>query len=66
MAKKKENTALTAQNNGFTALADTDFSQMVSDELEGLDIGFERIKIPSGGATMFELPSEGDAPYALT
>ena len=58
---KKENTALTAQNNGFNTLANIDFSQMVSDELDGLDIGFERIKIPSGGATMFELPSEGDA-----
>ena len=62
---KKENTALIAQNNGFTALADMDFSQMVSDELEGLDIGFERIKIPSGGAIMFELPSEGDDPESV-
>ena len=63
---KKESTAtgapcaLIAQNNSFSALANSDFSQMVSDELDGLDIGFERIKIPSGGATMFELPSEGD------
>jgi len=61
MAKKKENTDLAIQNNsGYLALADRDFSQMVSDELDGLDIGFERIKIPSGGATMYELPTEGD------
>jgi hypothetical protein len=60
MKSKHESTALTAQNNGFEALADNDFSRIVSDELDGLDIGFERIKIPSGGATMYELPSEDD------
>ena len=58
MSTKKENTALAVQNAGFTALANSDFSQMVSDELDGLDINFERIKIPSGGATVFELPGE--------
>ena len=51
---------LITQTNSFTALAASDFSRMVSDEMDGLDIGFERIKIPSGGATMFELPGEGE------
>jgi len=61
MAKKKEDAALAVQNSsGYLALAGYDFSQLVSDELDGLDIGFERIKIPSGGATMYELPTEGD------
>ena len=61
MSTKNENTALAVQEkSGFLALTDCDFSQLVSDELEGLDIGFERVKIPSGGATMFELPSDGD------
>jgi len=59
----KENTAITT--SGFTALANTDFSNTISDELEGLDVSFERIKIPSGGATIFELPSEGDDPETV-
>ena len=64
MKQKKENTALTTQNSdtnqpgGFVALANQDFMAMVGDELDGLDIGFERIKIPSGGVTMYEMPAE--------
>ena len=58
MSKNNENTALAVQNPGFTAIANTDFTAMVSDEMEGLDINIERIKIPSGGATVFELPGE--------
>ncbi|GHV07630.1 hypothetical protein FACS1894217_08780 [Clostridia bacterium] len=45
---------------GFNALANTDFAAMCNEELDGLDLSFERVKIPSGGATMFELPTEGD------
>jgi hypothetical protein len=51
-------TALTAQNNSFITLEDNGFAAMITDELNGLDVGFERIKIPSGGATMFEMPAE--------
>ena len=54
----EENTALSVQTNGFVALANSDFAAMVNEELDGLDIGFERIKIPSGGVTMFEMPAE--------
>jgi len=60
MSKQNENTAIVEQNSGFLALANTDFAALVSEELAGLDIGFERIKIPSGGATMFEMPAEAD------
>jgi hypothetical protein len=61
MATKKENTALAVQEStGFAVLANTDFSAMVSDELDGLDLTFERVKIPSGGSTAFELPTEGE------
>ena len=35
----------------------------MAEELEGLEDGFDRVKIPSGGATMFELPGdEADEP----
>jgi hypothetical protein len=66
MAKNKE-TALTAQGNedsavsGFMALANIDVAGMMAEELEGLDAGFERIKIPSAGSTMFEVPTEDPA-----
>jgi hypothetical protein len=60
MATQKENNALIAQTGGFTALANTDFSAMVSGELDGLDLSFERVKIPAGGSTAFELPTEGE------
>jgi hypothetical protein len=61
MATKKESAAIAVQNNtGFAVLADTDFSAMMSEELDGLDLTFECVKIPSGGSTAFELPTEGD------
>jgi hypothetical protein len=60
MAKNNENTALAVQNSGFNALADTNLAAMVSEEMEGLDLDFERVKIPSGGSTSFELPAEDE------
>ncbi|GHV49242.1 hypothetical protein FACS189499_10200 [Clostridia bacterium] len=61
MSKTTENTALAVQNNsGYAALANVNFSAMLGDELDGLDLSFERVKIPSGGGTVFELPTEGD------
>lgn len=59
MAIKKE-TALQAQNTGYLALANTDLGSMMAEELDGLDMGFERIKIPSAGSTVFEMPGEGE------
>lgn len=58
MADKKE-TALQAQEaGGFAQLANSDIATMMSEELDGLDAGFERIKIPSAGSTVFEMPAE--------
>lgn len=59
MAKNKNETALAAQNNnGFNQLADMNMAEMMAEELDGLDAGFERIKIPSAGSTVFEVPGE--------
>lgn len=44
--------------NAFSALADFNLNDSMSEELDGLNMTFERIKIPAGGATMFELPGE--------
>ena len=42
-------------NSGFLAVKDFNLNNMVSQEMEGLNVSFERIKIPSGGTTI-ELP----------
>jgi len=66
MATNKKETALaTAQKSGFLTLADTDFGGLLADELDGLDVSFERIKIPSAGSTVFEMPGEDGEPDAI-
>ena len=55
-----KNTALQAQNTGFLALAHNNIGAMMAEELDGLDAGFERIKIPAAGSIVFEMPGEGD------
>lgn len=50
----------------FAALPDFNLASAISEELNGLDEGFERIKIPAGGSTVFELPgAEGDETEAV-
>ena len=48
----------TKQPTGFLALRDFDFSSVISEEMEGLNAFFERIKMPSGDTTLFQIPSE--------
>lgn len=57
--------ALQAQSTGFLSLADTDFGGLMAEELDGLDVGFDRIKIPSAGSTVFEVPGESGEPDAV-
>jgi hypothetical protein len=47
------------------ALADTDFGGLMAEELDGLDLTFERIKIPSAGSTVFEMPGEDGEPDSV-
>ena len=47
------------KNLGYMNLANFNVSEGFSDELIGLESGFDRIKIPAGGGTTFEL-SEND------
>lgn len=61
MATKKESTAIAVQkDSGFTALANSSFSTMVSEELDGLDLSFERIKIVNN-ANLYAIPAENDS-----
>lgn len=57
---KKNTEITTVSNSGYLALKDFNFSDIVSGEMDGLAASFERIKIPAGGMTMFEIP--GDNP----
>ena len=53
-------------NTGFLALADFNMNEGMAEELDGLEGGFDRVKIPAGGATMFELPGdEADEPETV-
>ena len=55
--ENKEN-ALTVQGNGYLNLADNDFGKVMAEELDGLDVTFEKIKIPSAGSITFEVPDD--------
>lgn len=56
MSKKNEITI--TENTGFMALQDFDLGTALTEEMAGLSATFERIKIPSGGGTVFEIPGE--------
>ena len=47
-----------AVTDGFTALANFDLNAAMNDELSGMDMSFDRIKIPAAGSTVFEVPGE--------
>lgn len=57
MSEKKE-MELTTQGTGFLLLANMNMAQVLAEELDGLDAGFERIKIPSAGSTVYEIPGD--------
>jgi hypothetical protein len=69
MAKKKDELAVqeeTAITTGFEAYQDADIIEIIQDELDGLDVNFEKIKIPSGGVTVFQVPSgDPDVPETV-
>ncbi|HOG02031.1 MAG TPA: hypothetical protein PKW29_13090, partial [Clostridia bacterium] len=51
-------TEITTTTSGFLKLHDFNMSAAMAEELDGLNVNFERIKIPAGGSTVFELPGE--------
>ena len=58
MVIKMSNNESTIKNQGYMGIANFNISDGFSEELAGLDSGFDRIKIPAGGGTMFEIPSD--------
>lgn len=64
--KNNENTAITTLNSAFLALKDFNLNDALTEELTGLSGSFERIKIPAGGMTVFEIPGENpDSPETV-
>jgi hypothetical protein len=54
----KESLALQERNPGYLALFNSGFSTMMAEELDGLDLQFEKIKIPSGGVLTYVVTDE--------
>lgn len=57
--KNVETTDMTVAT-GYAALANTDTLGDAAEDLAGLTLTFDRIKIPAGGSTAFEIPGEND------
>jgi len=59
MSDTKKNNEL-METSGFAALKGSDALENAAEDLAGLDLTFDRIKIPAGGSTAFEVPGDGD------
>lgn len=59
MSESKKNNEI-MENSGFAALMDGDALEDAATDLAGLQLTFDRIKIPAGGSTAFEIPGDGD------
>lgn len=57
MAKNNE-IATVNSNESFLALRDFNLSDVMAEEMNGLSASFERVKIPIGGGTVFEIPGD--------
>lgn len=65
MAMKEQNNTNTTNNelatmNGFAMLNDKDLIADVTEDLQGLTLTYDRIRIPAGGLTAFEVPGDDE------
>lgn len=61
MSDNKSTTTEIAVTGGFAALEGLDIlNEALADDCQGLDFSFDRIKIPSGGSTAFEVPGDDE------
>ena len=58
MARKTKELISMGPTTGYLALRIFDFNSTISEEMDGLNAFFERVKMPSGDTTLFQLPSE--------
>ncbi|MCC8104456.1 MAG: hypothetical protein LIO99_00275 [Clostridiales bacterium] len=62
---KKDNTELSV-SGGFAALANMDvLNEALADDCQGLEFAFDRVRLPAGGGTAFEIPSEEGDDYEM-
>lgn len=61
---EQKNTEI-VEAGGFAALAGQDVLADLTDDLQGLELSFDRIKIPSGGSTAFEVPGDDEEDVTL-
>lgn len=58
MSENKNNEI--AVTEGFAALANMDvLNEAMVEDCQGLEFSFDRVKLPAGGGTAFEIPTEG-------
>ena len=56
---KNKNTTLTTTTSGYLALANNQLlEEVMAEECAGLEFTLDRVKLPAGGGTAFEVPSE--------
>jgi len=58
----ENNSMVRVENQGYMALKSFDFKAVMAEEMDGLNTFFERIKMPSGETTLYQLPSETEEP----
>ena len=58
MAKKTNELATISKTTGFMALQNFDVESTIAKEMDGLTAAFDVIKIPIGGVTLFEMPTD--------
>lgn len=60
MAKvvKENKSMVNIEKSGYLALKEFDFQTTIAAEMDGLSAFFERVKMPSGGTTFYQLPSD--------
>lgn len=59
MTPQSDNTSMESVNFQLPAVVDSSFtSEDLADDMEGLQMSFQRIKIPSGGNLVFEIPTD--------
>ena len=60
MTYNNENALAEVQNFTLPAMVESDCSnEELSEDFDGLQMSFQRVKIPSGGALPFEVPGGG-------
>ena len=59
MTTQTNNTSMEPINFQLPAVVDSSFtSEDLADDMDGLQMSFQRIKIPSGGNLVFEIPTD--------